>query len=237
MLCMVGLLRAHREKLIAYIIKNNCSEIQYSINNPNTKMLSEIPTNQNQSNIDDNLDYVYNNAISVSEDWTTLTQNKEILFLNQIPVPKSYINPNIPPNGSDFYKEFAVDLVSESVFDYPSVYISEKILRPILCTTPFIILGAVGTIRYLQSFGIKTFDDYWDESYDSIEDPSERFLAVMKQAEIVSKWPLDYLKQINLELESRLLYNRQIILDYIDQVFKPIYKEISDNVQNKNTVS
>ena len=45
---------------------------------------------------------------------------------------------------------------------------------------PFVINGDKGTLKYLHSIGFKTFDKWWDESYDEIKDGWERFDAILK---------------------------------------------------------
>ena len=50
---------------------------------------------------------------------------------------------------------------------------------------PFIIVGSYGTLKYLRSLGYKTFPHMFDESYDEIEDPTERMSAICNELE---KW-------------------------------------------------
>jgi hypothetical protein len=35
---------------------------------------------------------------------------------------------------------------------------------------PFVIVGTQGSLKYLRSYGFKTFGDIWDESYDDVSD-------------------------------------------------------------------
>jgi hypothetical protein len=35
---------------------------------------------------------------------------------------------------------------------------------------PFVIVGTRGSLEYLRSYGFRTFEGIWDESYDSAED-------------------------------------------------------------------
>jgi hypothetical protein len=44
---------------------------------------------------------------------------------------------------------------------------------------PFMILGAPGTISRLQQMGFLTFGDFWDESYDSINNLYERAVMIV----------------------------------------------------------
>jgi len=96
--------------------------------------------------------------------------------------------------SADFYKKIALDIVTETVFNYPYPRICEKTLRPINCKRMFIIFGATGSLKLLHSRGILTFGDIIDESYDTIENPEERFLAAVDSVEKFCQLDLDTIK-------------------------------------------
>lgn len=62
---------------------------------------------------------------------------------------------------------------TETFFEDPGMFITEKTFRPIAMGHPFIILGQVGILKKLQSFGFKT--DFIDTSYDDVIDHKKRF--------------------------------------------------------------
>jgi len=76
--------------------------------------------------------------------------------------------------------ESFVFLVTETCFFESKTHLTEKIFKPIALRMPFLLLGCAHNLEYLRSYGFKTFGDYWDESYDSIEDPVLRLQAVTK---------------------------------------------------------
>ncbi len=45
-------------------------------------------------------------------------------------------------------------------------FVSEKTAKALYTGLPFVILGETNSLHSLKSYGIKTFDKYWDESYD-----------------------------------------------------------------------
>ncbi len=61
-------------------------------------------------------------------------------------------------------------LVTETVATGRRHHITEKTFKPIALGMPFIIVGTKGSLEYLRSYGFKTFDGIWDESYDTAED-------------------------------------------------------------------
>jgi len=81
-----------------------------------------------------------------------------------------------PPSVDAFWH-----IVTETVFYYDKLHLTEKIFKPIVSKQPFMLLAEPGNLAYLKSYGFKTFDSVIDESYDSIKDNDARAEAVVKQ--------------------------------------------------------
>lgn len=104
---------------------------------------------------------------------TVLTAN----YPKTIDVP-DLINqvPNLV-NNLEIYENSQLTVVTESHFNQTGgLFITEKTFRPLLVGHPFVILGQKGTLEKLRSWGFQTDFDGIDQSYDCIEDDSERFL-------------------------------------------------------------
>jgi len=71
------------------------------------------------------------------------------------------------PINIPLYQRFFCEIVCETNFTQ-GFFPTEKIWRPILYKTPFIVVGAPGFINHLKALGFKTFDNYWNETYDDI---------------------------------------------------------------------
>lgn len=84
-------------------------------------------------------------------------------------------------------------LVPETTFynwqlDYfRGVHASEKVFKPILYRMPFIVMGPAGVLKALRKKGYMTFGNIIDESYDEIKDDRDRFAAIMRLIEDISK--------------------------------------------------
>jgi hypothetical protein len=65
-------------------------------------------------------------------------------------------------------------LVTETVATGRRHHLTEKTFKPIAMGMPFVIVGTQGSLKYLRSYGFKTFGDLWDESYDDEPDDSKR---------------------------------------------------------------
>jgi hypothetical protein len=61
-------------------------------------------------------------------------------------------------------------LVTETVASGRRHHLTEKTFKPIALGMPFVIVGTRGSLEYLRSYGFRTFDSIWDESYDLAED-------------------------------------------------------------------
>ena len=109
--------------------------------------------------------------------------------------------------GADFYKKIALDIVTETVFNYPYPYISEKTLRPIACKRMFIIIGAPYTLALLKKDGFLSWGDIVNESYDQIEDPEKRFFAVTDAIKEFCALPLPTVKEFLYANQDRLNHN------------------------------
>jgi hypothetical protein len=60
-------------------------------------------------------------------------------------------------------------VVTETIFDYPHTFRTEKIYKPILMAHPFVVAANQGYLKDLRNAGFKTFDTLIDESYDQID--------------------------------------------------------------------
>jgi hypothetical protein len=61
-------------------------------------------------------------------------------------------------------------LVTETVATGRRLHLTEKTFKPIALGMPFVIVGTRGSLEYLRSYGFRTFEGIWDESYDLAED-------------------------------------------------------------------
>ena len=78
-------------------------------------------------------------------------------------------------------KASLIQIVCETVFDEPKcTHLTEKFLKSIVMYQPFIGISGAGSLRYLRSYGFRTFHEVWDESYDGIEDADERLRHVFQ---------------------------------------------------------
>ena len=66
--------------------------------------------------------------------------------------------------------ESLLHLVTETVATGRRHHLTEKTFKPIALGMPFVIVGTRGSLEYLRSYGFRTFEGIWDESYDQADD-------------------------------------------------------------------
>ena len=108
------------------------------------------------------------------------------------------------------YNHTDFEVVLETLFDDARIQLTEKILRPIACGHPFLILGPKGSLQYLRQYGFQTFGSIIDERYDTIDDPLERMNAVVNTMKTISAWS-DEQRLDRIEVVKGILeHNKQL---------------------------
>jgi hypothetical protein len=100
-----------------------------------------------------------------------------------------------------------LNIITETLFDNDSIFLSEKTYKPIYLCQPFIIFGNPHSLKKLKQLGYKTFDKWWDESYDNEIDINKRFDKIVNILEEISEWDMDKCFEIKKEMQDVLIHN------------------------------
>lgn len=114
-------------------------------------------------------------------------------------------------------KSAFLNIVAETVFDYPYPHITEKTFKCFWHLSPFVIVGAANSLAYLKSIGFKTFDSWINEDYDQIENAEQRLLAVFDTLKTVSNWSISQCKDVYNSMKPVLEYNYQHYQEYFSK--------------------
>ena len=133
-------------------------------------------------------------------------------------------------------------VVTETVFYYDKLHLTEKIFKPIVSKQPFMLLAAPGNLAYLKSYGFKTFDSVIDETYDTIQDNDLRIEAVVKQLHWYCNLTPGEKTNIIQQLEPIIDYNfhhfygefRHIIARELLDNTKTLFKDLGYNDSHIN---
>lgn len=123
-----------------------------------------------------------------------------------------------------FHADSYVNIIANSYFSYDPgrLELNEKVHKPMHCMQPFINLGEVGTLKALKSLGYKTFDKWFDESYDQLIDEQERMEAVLSEVTRIGNMSNDELNDMLVDMLPVLEHNCALVTEryYSDQGFR-----------------
>lgn len=144
-----------------------------------------------------------------------------IELISQSPITQDQINnyPIVNPttlNITKLYKNFFVELVNLTYWSGNSFYLDEKIWRPIMMRTPFIVQGPQNFILRFRQLGFKTFSDYWDEGYN--EDPVPCHTSAI--VDIVHQLAKNSIKDL-----QHMYQDMQPVLEHNYQLFQRLTKQ------------
>lgn len=150
------------------------------------------------------------------------SNKKEILSLSSLTVDledlSDYSNIfGLKDHLLPFYRSTCFSVVTETNFyktDFfsGSLYLTEKIFRPMCYLQPFVVLARPGYLKTLRSLGYKTFDGIFDESYDREEDDPTRMLMVVNQIEKLCKMPIDEFHSTMIQCRDICEHNYKLLL-------------------------
>ena len=172
----------------------------------------------------------------IKNDVNLLTTTSEIRWLDSSYEFKSYKNPRIDaePAQRSFIKnqlfnnewgEIYIEpapyidsyfsLITETVFEYPYSFRTEKIAKVLMIGHPFIVAANIGFYRDLKNLGFRTFDTLIDESFDLVENHQDRMDRIYN---IVHDLCQQDLVSFLAECKDICKYNQQHLQEIVPQI-------------------
>jgi hypothetical protein len=105
------------------------------------------------------------------------------------------------------YNESWFTVVTETEMRSRPSRITEKVIKPLVNFHPVLVLGNPQALKMIREYGFVTFDDLFDESYDDVWDPRERFEQVYRQVVQAARWSDDEWQRNEKRIEQKLLFN------------------------------
>ena len=140
----------------------------------------------NKGAADRELFYIVNgvNHMTLDEPLHYLPPEYEVdLYKDQIDKPSNETNVKFHLFNNEWgeayikpepYIDTYFSLVTETVFEYPYSFRTEKIAKPLAIGHPWICATSVGFYRDIHKLGFQTFGHVIDESFDSIDNHQDR---------------------------------------------------------------
>lgn len=129
---------------------------------------------------------------------------------------------------NDSYWSLVVETHLSLEDNLPGVFLTEKTWKPIANAQPFVILGNAGSLDYLKSLGFRTFEEIGiDESYDTVQDPTERFNAVCRLTDTLCNHSVDQLQIINRQARPIVEHNQQLFMSLPGQLLDQLIDQVT----------
>lgn len=123
-----------------------------------------------------------------------------------------------------------VNIITETLWNTETIFFTEKTYKPIYMCQPFIIFGNPQSLKKLKEYGFKTFDKWWDESYDDETDLDIRLEKITNVLKEITSWDFDKCRQIQIEMEDILIHNFKVVLG-IEELIK-LYTNLQTHTRN-----
>lgn len=205
---------AHRHLVMAYLV-NKEGNYSWNISCDFQKLKENVWFDlekfkktdlQRYNEIKSGVEFLKNNILRIDTNHDAMTVNT----YSSVYIP----NGSSPPPTSDFfksYKECFCAIINETRYAQPFGYFSEKTTSSMLAKLPFVLVAPPHTLEYLKTFGFKTFDRWWDESYDQEENHEKRLIKIFEVIDKINNYSLDELNSIYQEMSDILDQNQKIV--------------------------
>lgn len=219
--CLNGIERSHRSLLLSLLKENNL--LDHGLVSTNFNKSSTNSTTIDTKNIDDTVTYLtithpfrYNPQLRLDQkSLKILHKHSKSFSETDLSHPALFGQPNDDQSRwqPSFLQNALVYVVSETVADYPYTFMTEKTFKGILVKRPMLIAGTKNSLATLRKLGFKTWDKWWDESYDSYEYFYQRANAIIQIIKQINNYSLGTQRKICLEMKEVLEYNFQHYVD------------------------
>lgn len=128
--------------------------------------------------------------------------------------------------------ESFLHVVTETCFWETKEHLTEKIFKPIVAKQPFVLLGCAHNLAYLKSYGFKTFDSWWSERYDTLEDPLVRIKAVVRIIEKICSMSNEELEAMLKDMQEVLDHNYNLFFsrEFVDSTWNELETNLRDAI-------
>ena len=147
--------------------------------------------------------------------------------LDQVPV-NGNLSARFGHEEYELWQRSLLHLVNETVFYEDKLHLTEKIFKPIVAMRPFLLVAAPGNLRYLRTYGFQTFGAWIDESYDDIQDPDLRLVAIVEQTARFAEMSQSQLQDVYHDMMPVITHNKEHFFGAFRHV---IVDELVENFQ------
>jgi hypothetical protein len=116
---------------------------------------------------------------------------------------------------------------TETVYFGQRQHLTEKTFKAIALEMPFVLVAPAHSLEYLRSYGFKTFDGIFDESYDTTDVFQDKLNIILHNITNFAGAPFDQETIRRTEHNYNLFYNTDRILSGLkEELINPILEFI-----------
>lgn len=146
-------------------------------------------------------------------DLETSDEKIKIADFSQVAIPHGAYSKNAEFIKS--IKQCFCSVVAETRFAQPTANFSEKTTDAIYCEQPFVLVAPPRTLEYLRSLGFRTFDKWWDESYDQEQDHILRIKKIFTVLDYIDSLSDTEMVAMYQEMSPVINHNRIMLKNII----------------------
>ena len=211
--CLNGAFREHRLILVSELFRSGLENDGYISYIVNTGYNNQPPIESEIDNVDKDLLKYYMDIIVPNIPLTTeLEKGMELI---EPYISTSYVHEMYTNSYFNIVTETSYNWNSTSIIDN-NIYLTEKTYRPIFGMQPFIMVSNPGVLKHLKDMGFKTFPEFFDESYDEIENPTERMYTIINEIKRICNLSNEQLHDRYYNIFDKLEHNRNRLIEIHD---------------------
>jgi len=129
-------------------------------------------------------------------------------------IGKGFFDADLPFNPIHYRNSFISIVMCAMAYDENAYHLHSSTFNPMYCGHPIIQFGPHKSLEVMKQYGFKTFDKWWDESYDDEPNGVKRLQMVMDLVLKISQYEEKDLLHMYNDMKETLQHNIDIIENY-----------------------
>lgn len=126
------------------------------------------------------------------------------------------------------YGKTNFSIISETMFRWEEVFVTEKVYRAIINKHPFMLVAPAHSLKYLKSFGFRTFEKYLPYKYDTIEDHDQRLKLIINNIPHIQTIISDNLSSIQEDIDFNFNHLMEVVKDQSGVIRQIVGERVSE---------
>ena len=129
-------------------------------------------------------------------------------------VGEGFFDADLAFNPIHYRNSFISIVMGAFAFDKDGYHLHSSTFNPMYCGHPIIQFAPYKTLEVMKQYGFKTFDKWWDESYDNEKDDWKRLQMIMDLVLEISKYDKKDLLHMYEDMKETLQHNISVLENY-----------------------